>query len=82
MSYFLDNFKKMLSKKNGKTDLDMIVGERCTVTERIDNNAGSGQVKVNGQYWAARGAGDEDVFETGESLYIVAIEGVKLICRK
>lgn len=69
-------------KKNNATDMDNIVGARCTVTEKIDNYAGCGLVRVNGQYWAARGANDDDVFEIGESLRVVAIEGVKLICRK
>ncbi len=57
-----------------------IVGKRCTVTETVDNNAGCGQVKVNGQFWAARAAYDEDRFEIGETIKIVAIEGVRLVC--
>lgn len=69
-------------KRNSSADIDSIVGTRCTVTEKIDNYAGCGLVKVNGQYWAARGASDDDVFEIGESLRVVAMEGVKLICRK
>ena len=61
---------------------DNIVGKRCIVTEKIDNFAGCGQVKVNGQSWSARGAYDGDVFEVGDSLIIVAIEGVRLVCVK
>ncbi len=59
---------------------DSIVGRRCTVIEAVDNNAGCGQVKVNGQYWAARSAYDDERFEVGDSLRIVAIEGVRLVC--
>ena len=52
------------------------------VTERIDNFSECGQVKIKGQYWTARGAGENDVFEVGEALKVVSIEGVKLICEK
>ena len=75
--------KKYLSRaENTKTNVEAIVGERCIVTERIDNFAGCGQAKVKGQIWSARGVNDDDVYEVGEILDIVAIEGVKLICRK
>ncbi len=71
-------FKKGLTK----TNIDAIIGERCVVTEKIDNYAGCGQAKVKGQIWSARGVGEDDVFEVGEALHVVAIEGVKLICKK
>ena len=73
---------KKLKKTSTKTNIDAIIGERCVVTERIDNFRGCGQAKVKGQIWSARGVGEDDVFEVGEILNIVAIEGVKLICRK
>ena len=79
-------FKTLMNKfhKNSEEDvsLESVIGERCVVTERIDNFAGCGQVKVNGQGWSARGAYEDDTFEVGESLMVVAIEGVKLICKK
>ena len=59
-----------------------IVGERCVVVDTVDTYVGSGLVKVKGQVWAARGVDDDDVFEVGENLNVVAIEGVKLICKK
>ena len=71
-----------LSLFRGKNKSDDIVGERCVVVERVDNNAGCGEVRVKGQVWSARGVLDTDVFLEGESLKIVAIEGAKLICRK
>lgn len=77
--------KRLMRLKPGqdtKTNIDAIVGEKCVVTEKIDNFAGCGQAKVKGQVWSARGLGDEDVFEVGEVLRIVAIEGVKIICKK
>ena len=62
--------------------IDNIVGEKCVVTETIDNFAGCGQVRVKGQLWSARGLYEDDIFERGESLRIVAIEGVRAVCRK
>ena len=70
------------NKNDGEFNLESIIGSRCIVIEKIDNFAGAGLVKVNGTMWAARGAYDGDVFEIGESLNVVAIEGVKLICKK
>ena len=64
------------------TELEEIVGKKCVVVERIDNFAGCGQVKVNGQGWSARSAYDDECFEIGDTLSIVAIEGVRLICVK
>ena len=74
--------KKNNQESNVKTNLDAIIGEKCVVTERIDNYAGCGQAKVRGQIWSARGVSEDSEFEVGEVLKIVAIEGVKLICKK
>ena len=73
---------KKLRVGEEKTNIEAIIGQKCVVTERIDNYAGCGQAKVNGQIWSARGCNDEDVFEVGEILRIVAIEGVKIICKR
>lgn len=67
---------------DSRTNIEALIGERCVVTTRIDNFEDQGQVKVKGQYWTARGTGENDVFEVGEALTVVSIEGVKLICVK
>ena len=74
--------KRFIVTHKGMCTLDSIVGEKCIVTETIDNFAGCGQIKVKGQLWSARGFFDDDVFESGEMLRIVAIEGVKAVCKK
>ena len=79
--------RRMLAKylkpdESAKTNIDAIIGEKCIVTEKIDNFAGCGQAKVRGQIWSARGVNDDDTFDVGEPLTVVAIEGVKLICKK
>lgn len=72
---------KRMKIGNEKTNIEAIIGEKCVVTERVDNYAGCGQARVHGQIWSARGCNDDDVFEVGEVLRIVAIEGVKIICK-
>ena len=72
--------KKKTQEKN--TGLGDIVGKKCVVVERVDNLAGCGQVRVNGQSWSARSAYDDEAFEVGQMLNIVAIEGVRVICIK
>ena len=74
-------FKEYFKKKNTLTNIDAIIGEKALVTEKIHNIAGSGLVKVKGQLWSARSADPEAVFESGEVVTVVAIEGVKLICK-
>jgi len=75
-------FRAVISaKSNASHGIESAVGEKCIVVERIDNLAGSGEVKVNGQVWSARSAYDDESFDVGESLFVVAIEGVKLVCR-
>lgn len=68
-------------RKSNNNIINSVVGSKCTVVEIIDKSAGSGQVRVNGQEWAARLVND-DIAEVGQTLKIVAIEGPKLICKK
>ena len=76
--FFRDKVKK--GKKNA-TNLDMIIGEKAVVTETINNISAEGCVKINGQYWSAR-SDDEGVIFKDEIVEIVAVSGVKLICKK
>ncbi len=75
-------FAKYFKASITKTNIDAIIGERCIVTEKIDNFAGCGQVKIKGLIWSARGVDDDAIYEVGEILNVVAIEGVKVICKK
>ncbi len=74
-------FKDKFKKKGAKLNLEAIIGEKGLVVDKIHNLAGSGQVKVCNQLWSARSADPEKTFEVGEVVSIVAIEGVKLICK-
>ncbi len=74
--------KKYFNFTKTATNVEAVVGEKCVVIERIDNYAGCGQAKVRGQIWSARSIDDEVTFEENEILRVVAVEGVKLICKK
>ena len=74
--------KKYFNFTKTPTNVEAVVGEKCVVLERIDNYAGCGQAKVRGQIWSARSIDDEECFEEGEILRVVAVEGVKVICKK
>ncbi len=83
MNFSLGNIFAVFNKKAQDNDiLESIIGERCKVIELVDNYAGCGLVKVKGQIWAARSVNEDDVFEVGERIWIVAIEGAKLVCKR
>lgn len=69
-------------RKAPKAPLMTVIGKSGTVTERLDLACGCGQLCIEGEYWAARPIREGDVYERGETVTVVAIEGVKLICKK
>ena len=73
-----------LKRGNNSEDFDLnsVIGEKCVVIEEINYYAGSGIVKVKGTQWAARSSYEEEIFPVGETLKVVAIEGVRLICKR
>lgn len=70
--------KKYVNSKVQATNADMAIGQPATVTERIDNVAGTGTATVGGRSWTARSV-DGRVIEAGEITEVKAIEGVKLL---
>lgn len=73
--------KKRLRDKTVPTNADAAIGRIAVVTERIDNTAATGFVKLDGTLWTARSA-DGSVVEAGEEVAVERIEGVKLIVRR
>ena len=73
---------KLLIGKRVATNADAVIGEMAVVTEPINNLEAKGQVKVRGQIWSARASDQNATYEVGEILNVIAIEGVKLICKK
>ena len=74
--------KYIVSKKNQKTNVDLIVEETGVVQEEINNLAATGLVKIKAQMWTARSSDDSVVLHVGEHVRVVCVEGVKLICEK
>ena len=73
--------RKYLKKRpNETTNADALLGQTAIVTERLDNEAQSGAVRVNGLEWSARSVADSVTVEKGTLVVIREISGVKLIC--
>ena len=70
--------KRLLRRDSQPTNADMVIGQECVVTQRIDNLAGTGAVAIGGKTWTARSAGGETL-EPGTVVIADSIEGVKLI---
>ena len=70
--------KKFIHPRLTATNFDRIVGLTAPVTERIDNLAGAGAVKVEGTVWSARSESGEPI-EVGTAVKILYIQGVKVI---
>ena len=73
-------FKKNIGLKIVPTNADAVIGMQAVVIEPIDNLQAKGQVKVRGQIWTARSSDENKIYEAGEIVTVLAIEGVKLIC--
>jgi len=65
-----------------KTNAESLIGKQARVTDRIDNDMGTGAAIVNGQEWTARALEDHQTFEPGTMVEIRKIQGVKLIVAK
>ena len=63
--------KRYVDSRSVATNADRSIGRAAVVTERIDNLAATGAVKLDGVVWTARSTDDA-----------VAIEGVKLIVER
>ena len=72
---------KYFNKGRVRTNAESVVGKKAIVVSTIDNLQGVGQVTVEGQEWSARSAEDGSVLEKGTVVEVVAISGVKLICK-
>lgn len=73
--------KKAIEKRAVPTNADRCLGKEAIVSEKIDNRAGQGQVKIGGVEWTARSE-DDSVIEPNEVVVVKKIEGVKVIVSK
>jgi membrane protein implicated in regulation of membrane protease activity len=72
---------KYLKLGHTKTNYESIVQKTGIVTERIDNFASTGLVKVEGQIWTARSSNNE-IIEKDSIVLIEEVKGVKLFVIK
>ena len=68
---------RFVRPKRSPTNADRVIGQTAAVTETVDNEAGTGQVKVQGQVWTARSQRGV-VIPAGSQVKILRIEGVKV----
>jgi len=62
------------------TGIEALRGKNALVLDRVGRDAG--QVKLDGQVWTARPLNDGDVFEPGESVTVVDIDGATAVVFK
>lgn len=74
--------KKFLSrKKHQETNLELYIGHIAVVVDEIDNIAGKGCVKINGNYWSARSENGEKIEENALVVF-KRIDGNKAIVER
>lgn len=69
-----------LNRDKEKTNIEDVVGKTVVVTKEINNEQGSGEVRLNGIEWTARSR-DGRVIPAEDKVTIVSVEGVKLIVK-
>jgi membrane protein implicated in regulation of membrane protease activity len=58
-----------------RTGTAALVGRAAVVLERIDNDAGVGCVRLDGEVWTARSYDEDRVFEPGTRVQVLEIRG-------
>lgn len=71
--------RKILRPKQDRTNADRILGQNAVVIQTIDNQAETGQIRLMGQIWSARSVQENEIIESGETVVVQKISGVKAI---
>jgi membrane protein implicated in regulation of membrane protease activity len=58
-----------------RTGTAALIGRAAVVLERIDNDAGVGCVRLDGEVWTARSYDEDRVFEPGTRVQVMEIRG-------
>jgi membrane protein implicated in regulation of membrane protease activity len=58
-----------------RTGTAALVGRTAVVLERIDNDAGVGRVRLDGEIWTARTYDEDKVLEPGTRVHVMEIRG-------
>lgn len=70
---------RYFNPERNRTNVDAVLGKQGVVTERIDNGAQTGVVKVDGMDWSARSFIHQQTIDEGQTVVVRAVDGVKLI---
>lgn len=73
---------KISGEQTRKINVDEIIGKNALVLEDINNKAGTGIIKVNGDTWRAFSNDDEIVIKKGEYVKILQVEGAHVVVEK
>lgn len=71
-----------IKRKKTKTNVDSVIGKTALIIEEVNNIEGRGAAKLGGQVWTARSKNPNETLLPGDQVIVLAVEGVKLICRK
>jgi membrane protein implicated in regulation of membrane protease activity len=66
---------RLLTAPPTRTGAAALIGKRAVVLERIANDEGRGQVKIDGEVWSARALDDDRPIEAGTRVEVVDIKG-------
>ena len=70
--------KKYVNGRTVATNADRNIGRTAVVTERIDNMAGTGAVRLDGLVWTARSLDEERTIEADRQVVVREIRGNKV----
>lgn len=69
--------RRMTPQTALRTGAEALEGKHAVVLDRVAHDAG--QVKLDGQVWTARPLNDGDVYEPGQSVTVVHIDGATAV---
>ncbi|EUA11942.1 membrane protein implicated in regulation of membrane protease activity [Mycobacterium kansasii 732] len=72
--------RRLTPAKNVPMGIKALEGKRALVLDRVARD--EGQVKIDGQVWTARPLNDGDVFQPGDSVTVVHIDGATAVVFK
>jgi membrane protein implicated in regulation of membrane protease activity len=67
--------RHLYTPQASRTGTAALIGRTAMVTERIDNDALTGSVKLEGELWTARSWDEDDVIAAGKRVHVVEIKG-------
>ncbi len=72
--------RRLTPAKDVKTGIEALEGRNALVLDRVA--VGEGQVKLDGQVWTARPLDDGEVYQAGESVTVMRIDGATAVVWK